>query len=68
MSRVSKSRKSPGASAAKRSAPGKASSLGTVTISSYALNQTGEWLTFDFTSQNIQLSDNTEYWLRWTAS
>lgn len=48
--------------------PGKGASLGTVTISSYALNQTGEWLTFDFTSQNISLSDNTEYWLRWTAS
>ncbi len=48
--------------------PGKGASLGSVTISGYALNQTGEWLTFDFTSQNIQLSDNTEYWLRWTAS
>ncbi len=47
---------------------GKGASLGTVTIPGYALNQTGEWLTFDFTSQNIQLSDNTEYWLRWTAS
>lgn len=46
-------------SASKAAKIGNTVSLAGITIGS------GEWLTFDFSGQSIDLEDDTEYWIKW---